>query len=127
LEWSIPSPAPEYNFKLTPLVRGLDPFWKEKMSGSQTMTAAEPLGPIHMPSNSILPFVMSLGLFIAGFGFMYAREPFSNPFLATIFNDYYVSILGVGTTFVCMFIRSINDDKGWHVSLEELEKEGGKG
>lgn len=126
LEWTIPSPPPEYNFRLTPLVRGLDPFWKEKMAGNKTMTAAEPLGPIHMPSNSILPFVMSLGLFIAGYGFMYAREEFSNPFLATIFNDYYVSILGVGITLACMFIRSMNDDKGWHVSLEELEKEGGK-
>jgi heme/copper-type cytochrome/quinol oxidase subunit 1 len=127
LEWTIPSPPPEYNFRLTPLVRGLDPFWKEKMAGNKTMTAAEPLGPIHMPSSSILPFVMSLGLFIAGYGFMYAREPFSNSFLETIFHNYYVSILGVGITFVCMFIRSINDDKGWHVSIEELEKEGGKG
>ena len=126
LEWTIPSPPPEYNFRLTPLVRGLDPFWKEKMAGNKTMTAAEPLGPIHMPSNSILPFVMSLGLFIAGYGFMYAREEFSNPFFATIFNDYYVTILGMGITFAAMFIRSIKDDKGWHVSLEELEKEGGK-
>ncbi|QGR00312.1 cytochrome c oxidase subunit I [Paenibacillus psychroresistens] len=127
LEWTIPSPPPEYNFRLTPLVRGLDPFWKEKMAGNKEMTAAEPLGPIHMPSNSILPFVMSLGLFIAGYGFMYAREPFDNTLLFHLFHDYYVSIIGVGITFVCMFIRSMNDDKGWHVSLEELEKEGGKG
>jgi cytochrome c oxidase subunit 1 len=127
LEWTIPSPPPEYNFRLTPLVRGLDPFWKEKMAGNKTMTAAEPLGPIHMPSGSILPFTMSLGLFIAGYGFMYGREEFSNSFLALIFNNYIVSIIGVGITFTCMFIRSINDDKGWHVTLEELQKEGGKG
>jgi cytochrome c oxidase subunit 1 len=126
LEWTIPSPPPEYNFRLTPLVRGLDPFWKEKMAGNKEMTAAEPLGPIHMPSNSILPFVMSLGLFIAGYGFMYGREEFSNSFLALIFNNYIVSIIGVLITFTCMFIRSVYDDKGWHVELEELEKEGGK-
>jgi cytochrome c oxidase subunit 1 len=112
LEWTIPSPPPEYNFRLTPLVRGLDPFWKEKMAGNKEMTAAEPLGPIHMPSNSILPFVMSLGLFIAGYGFMYA--------------NYIVSVIGILITFTCMFIRSVYDDKGWHVELEELEKEGGK-
>jgi cytochrome c oxidase subunit 1 len=127
LEWTIPSPPPEYNFKLTPLVRGLDPFWKEKMAGNKTMTAAEPLGPIHMPSGSILPFTMSLGLFIAGYGFMYAREDFNNAFLNTIFNDYIISIIGVGITFTCMFLRSVYDDKGWHVELEELEKEGVKG
>jgi hypothetical protein len=70
---------------------------------------------------------MSLGLFIAGFGFMYAREPFSNSFLDTIFSNYIVSIIGVGITFTCMFLRSVYDDKGWHVELEELEKEGVKG
>ena len=39
------------------------------MAGNTEMPAAEPLGPIHMPSSTIIPFVMSLGLFIAGFGF----------------------------------------------------------
>jgi cytochrome c oxidase subunit 1 len=126
LEWTIPSPAPEYNFKYTPLVRGLDPFWKEKMEGNTSMTPAEPLGPIHMPSGSILPFIMSLGLFIAGFGFMFAREPFSNSFFASIFNNYIVCIVGVGITFTCMFLRSVHDDKGWHIEVHELEKEGGK-
>jgi hypothetical protein len=58
---------------------------------------------------------------------MYGREEFNNSFLALIFNNYIVSIIGVAITFICMFIRSINDDKGWHVTLEELEKEGGKG
>ena len=41
------------------------------MEGKKEMMPAEPLGPIHMPSPSILPFIMSIGLFIAGFGFMY--------------------------------------------------------
>ncbi|CAM5455083.1 Cytochrome c oxidase subunit 1 OS=Lysinibacillus sphaericus OX=1421 GN=LS41612_18550 PE=3 SV=1 [Lysinibacillus sphaericus] len=27
LEWSIPQPIPFYNFRQTPLVRGLDPWW----------------------------------------------------------------------------------------------------
>ena len=57
LEWTIPSPAPEYNFAQTPLVRGYDAYWKEKMEGNKEMTPAEPLGSIHMPSPSILPFV----------------------------------------------------------------------
>ncbi len=56
LEWTIPSPPPEYNFKQTPLVRGYDAYWKEKMDGNTGMTPAEPIGSIHMPSPSILPF-----------------------------------------------------------------------
>ena len=35
LEWAIPSPPPFYNFKQTPLVRGLDPYWIEKMEGKK--------------------------------------------------------------------------------------------
>jgi cytochrome c oxidase subunit 1 len=126
LEWTIPSPPPEYNFKYTPLVRALDPLWKEKMDGNGEMIPAEPLGPIHMPSGSILPFMMSLGFFIAGFGFMYARETFKSEFLHTIFGNYIISGIGLLVVLTCMFLRSVYDDKGWHVGLEELENEGVK-
>ncbi|KPV60540.1 quinol oxidase subunit 1 [Paenibacillus sp. A3] len=112
LEWTIPSPPPEYNFKQTPLVRGYDAFWKEKMAGNKEMTPAEPIGSIHMPSPSILPFLMSVGLFIAGYGFMY--------------HTYIVSILGIGMTLICMFFRSVYDDHGFHIEPEELNDKGAK-
>lgn len=111
LEWAIPSPAPEYNFKQTPLVRGLDALWKEKMAGNKEMTPAEPVGSIHMPSASILPLVMSIGLFISGFGFMY--------------KNYYVAAAGIVVTFIAMFLRSVYDDHGWHIEPEELEDDKG--
>lgn len=111
LEWAIPSPAPEYNFKQTPLVRGLDALWKEKMAGNKEMTPAEPVGSIHMPSASILPLVMSVGLFISGFGFMY--------------KNYYVAAAGIVVTFIAMFLRSVYDDHGWHIEKEELEDDKG--
>jgi cytochrome c oxidase subunit I len=112
LEWTIPSPAPEYNFKQTPLVRGLDAFWKEKMAGNKEMIPAEPVGPIHMPSPSILPLVMSVGLFIAGYGFMY--------------HSYIVAGIGMGITLLAMLLRSVYDDHGWHIEPEELEDKGAK-
>lgn len=112
LEWSIPSPPPEYNFKQLPLVRGLDPLFKEKMEGRKEMTPAEPLGSIHMPSPSILPLVMSIGLFIAGFGFMY--------------HNYFVGAGGVLVTLVCMLLRSVFDDHGYHIEVEELQDKGAK-
>ncbi|MFB0846730.1 cytochrome c oxidase subunit I [Paenibacillus oleatilyticus] len=112
LEWTIPSPPPEYNFKQTPLVRGYDAFWKEKMAGNKEMTPAEPIGSIHMPSPSILPFLMSVGLFIAGYGFMY--------------HTYIVSILGIGMTLICMLFRSVYDDHGFHIEPEELNDKGAK-
>jgi cytochrome c oxidase subunit I len=105
LEWSIPSPPPEYNFKQIPLVRSMDAWWKEKMDGKTEMTPAEPVGPIHMPSPSILPLIMSIGLFIAGFGFMY--------------DHLVLSIGGLVITFACMFLRSVFDDHGFHIDPEE--------
>ncbi|WP_212960481.1 cytochrome c oxidase subunit I [Cohnella xylanilytica] len=108
LEWTIPSPPPEYNFKQLPLVRGYDAWWKEKMEGKSAMTPAEPPGPIHMPSPSILPFIMSVGLFIAGFGFMYDKL--------------YLAIGGIAVTLICMFFRSVFDDHGFHIEEDEQEK-----
>ena len=109
LEWAIPSPAPEYNFKQIPLIRGLDAWWKEKMEGNKEMKPAEPVGPIHMPSPSILPFIMSVGLFISGFGFMY---------------NLVVAGIGLAITLMCMMLRSVFDDHGYHIEPEEQKKKG---
>lgn len=126
LEWTIPSPPPEYNFKQLPLVRGLDPFWKEKMAGNKEMTPAEPLSPIHMPSPSILPFVMSFGIFVAGIGFMYADYEIQNDLLRMLFHNHIISGLGLVITIGCMFLRSVFDDHGFHIEVEELEDKGVK-
>lgn len=124
LEWSIPSPPPEYNFAQIPLVRGLDALWVEKTAGNKGMTPAEPLGSIHMPSPSILPFMMSVGLFIAGFGFMYARYGFENEFIDLLFSKYIIAIAGLSITLICMFLRSVYDDHGYHIEPEEIEQKG---
>jgi len=116
LEWAIPSPAPEYNFAQTPLVRGLDALWVEKMAGNKGMTPAEPLGSIHMPSPSFLPFLMSLGLFVSGYGFIYAGQ----------WGTYIVAIAGIAFTLLCMLLRSMYDDHGYHIEPDEIEEKGVK-
>ncbi len=113
LEWSIPQPIPFYNFRQTPLVRGLDPWWIEKQEGNKEITFAEPIGDIHMPNNSAIPFVISMGLFIAAFGALYnqdADKPWS----------IYVLIGGLAITFGAMIFRSVKDDHGFHLHKEEI-------
>lgn len=113
LEWSIRQPIPFYNFRQTPLVRGLDPWWIEKQEGNKEVTFAEPLGDIHMPNNSAIPFVISLGMFIAAFGALYnpdADKPWS----------IYVLIIGLAITFGAMIARSVKDDHGFHLHKEEI-------
>ncbi|TQR07087.1 cytochrome c oxidase subunit I [Psychrobacillus soli] len=119
LEWAIPQPVPFYNFKQTPLVRGLDTFWIEKQEGNKEgMTYAEPLSDIHMPNNSFIPFMMTVGLFIAGFGALYNGEKeWAVPVL----------VLGLAITVASMAVRSVKDDHGFHIHKEDLMNEkGGK-
>ncbi|GAB7387609.1 cytochrome c oxidase subunit I [Bacillaceae bacterium] len=111
LEWALPSPVPEYNFAQLPLVRGLDAWWLEKQAGNKALPAAEPLGEIHMPSPSFLPFVMVIGLVLSSFGFIYHIYP--------------LAALGLLVTFATMFIRSLKDDHGYHITPDELQGKGG--
>lgn len=122
LEWTIASPAPEYNFAQTPLVRGYDAWWHEKMEGNTAMTPVEPIGPIHMPNASILPFVMGIGLFITGFGFMYSGEWGTLGFITV---GHAVGIVGLLITFGCMGLRSLIDDHGFHIEEDEILKDQG--
>jgi len=122
LEWAIESPPPFYNFAQTPLVRGLDTVYIEKMEGNLSgITPAEPVQDIHMPNGSFIPFMMSLGLFIAGFGAMYrTEEPWGMAVL----------VIGLIWTFAAMAMRSLKDDLGFYVKkediLRDLKRKGGQ-
>ncbi|MGQ0803624.1 MAG: cytochrome c oxidase subunit I [Actinomycetota bacterium] len=95
LEWSIPSPPPEYNFADIPEVEGRDDFWHRKYTeddegrlvrlpkGGAVATTEHAGGEggapehgdghgdghgIHMPSPSYFPMILALGLPILGYG-----------------------------------------------------------
>jgi len=87
LEWSTSSPPPDFNFVDVPEVESRDDFWHRKYteddegklmplpSGGAATAAAgadESDGHhIHMPSPSIYPFVMALGLPVLGYAAVY--------------------------------------------------------
>ena len=68
LEWSIPSPPPEYNFARIPVVHSNEPFWDQKypelkhdapvIAGGASEEAEES---IHMPNPSYWPIVVGFG------------------------------------------------------------------
>ncbi|MGK7378519.1 cytochrome c oxidase subunit I [Planococcus sp. 1R117A] len=117
LEWALPSPPPFYNFAQTPLVRGLDTYWIEKMEGNKEgMIYAEPLEEIHMPNGSIIPVIMSFGLFVASFGALYHLDGDKAWALPVL-------ILGLVITFGSMMLRSLKDDLGFHISKADLIKD----
>ena len=83
LEWSIPSPPPEYNFAEIPEVEDRDDWWEKKQRSREEAIAVPEGVPavaggsddeehdIHLPQPSYWPFFVSLGLFIAGMSLVY--------------------------------------------------------
>jgi len=77
LEWSIPSPPPEYNFKEIPVVRSLDDWWATKQgSPHKEVPVSGGSGEgdghdIHLPQPSYWPFVVAMGILIAGYGVVF--------------------------------------------------------
>ena len=64
LEWSIPSPPPEFNFAEIPTVHGRDALWEAKRQrGGQLPEPARVSGAgIHMPNPSYWPLVTAVGV-----------------------------------------------------------------
>ncbi|WP_249869897.1 cytochrome c oxidase subunit I [Oceanobacillus saliphilus] len=114
LEWTLSSPPAHYNFKQLPLVRGLDPLWIEKTEGNGKMTPAEPLDEIHMPNSSIVPLIMTIGFFIASYGFIYQVD--HKAWLIAVY-------VGMAIALGSMLYRSLKDDHGHHITKDELERE----
>ena len=98
LEWALPSPVPEYNFAQIPLVRARDAYWYEKTEGSGSLLPAEPPGPIHMPTGSILPFLVAVAVTAAAYG--------------AIFHILVLVALALLAAFVCVWRFLTEEDEG---------------
>ncbi|MFA5004034.1 MAG: cytochrome o ubiquinol oxidase subunit I [Candidatus Saccharimonadales bacterium] len=69
LEWSTPSPAPEYNFAVLPVVTERDAFWVAKQTDG---TAEKPVyKDIRVPRNTPDAVLIAGGVFLAGFGLVW--------------------------------------------------------
>lgn len=109
LEWSIPSPAPHYNFAVVPQVRERDDWWetKERMKQSGAKKEKTVFEPIHMPKNSGIPFIMSMCFFVAGFGF--------------VFDWMWMTIPGLIGVAICLITRSFQYKIDYYVPVAEVE------
>ncbi|MDH5420939.1 MAG: cytochrome c oxidase subunit I [Acidimicrobiia bacterium] len=96
LEWTMPSPTPEYNFAVNPVVTALDDFWHKKYTEDSdgrpvrrpeaTALVAEleevglnPPAPIHLPNPSYYPFLVGLGMPMIGYGVIYRGAAWGIP------------------------------------------------
>ncbi len=83
LEWSIPSPTPEHNFDVTPVVTSADDFWHQKYQEDdegrlrRVHTGEELAQPgngegVHLPAPSFWPLVLAVGLMICGYAVIFS-------------------------------------------------------
>ena len=99
LEWTMPSPTPEYNFAVEPTVTSLDDFWHFKYDEDEEGRAVRkenadelvdelihanghPEEEIHLPAPSYFPFFVGLGIMFIAYGIMYHTRPYGIPMLA---------------------------------------------
>jgi len=123
LEWSLPNPPPEYNFRVIPTVHDRDAFWYEKNNREQIAAeravaekAEEAHGGIHMPFNSIWPFVASFGLLIVGIGSTAFEAKWDVPGIHWKLG---LSLLGGLVTLVGIYFWSLEGNEGYHLHLDK--------
>lgn len=114
LEWSIASPAPLYNFAVTPHVHSLDAYWEEKQmaehEGRPYRVSPEQMHyhDIHMPKNT------SAGFFIAMFSGLFG--------FAIVWHMWIPAIVGFVGAIASTAIRTFNQDIDYYVSADVVKQ-----
>lgn len=106
LEWSIPSPAPIYNFALPPVVDQLDPLWAIKRGKA-------PKNPnryedIHLPKNT--PIAPYIGLYALAFGF------------AMVWYMYWLAIASILAIVVSLIVRLSQKEPMQIITAEQIRE-----
>lgn len=108
LEWSLPSPAPHYNFAVIPTVTERDFFWelKQTQRTSALRPAADEIKPILMPKNSGKPFLLGVSFFVFGF--------------ALVFEWYPVALVGFLGILACLVARALEKTDEYWIPADEV-------
>jgi cytochrome o ubiquinol oxidase subunit 1 len=108
LEWSIPSPAPVYNFAVLPVVEGRDAFWAAKQRGDASGAAAVRYVDILLPANTPAGLAIGMLAFVVGF--------------ALIWQMYWATPLAILAIIVVLAIRTTaTDDSERVITAAEVE------
>lgn len=108
LEWSTSSPAPFYNFALTPAVNDRDAFWAMKQAGTDAAAASKTYHDITMPKNTPFALYIATASFIGGFG--------------VIWHMWWLALVGLVGVIACLIIRTSDAEIEYTVSAAEIKK-----
>jgi len=108
LEWSVPSPAPHYNFAVTPTVTHRDEWWHRKKAGIGAPTKADYID-IWLPKNSGVGLTVGVLAGLFGFGI--------------IWHLWWLVLVSVIAAIVVIIRRTMSDDNDYRISANELYHE----
>ncbi len=123
LEWSLPNPPPEYNYRVIPTVHARDAYWYNKQHKAEIAQeeaehakAEAAHGGIHMPHQSIYPFVASLGLFIAAIGISVIDHDPSPGFWGKKIG---ISMIGGVVMLAGIYFWALEGNEGYHLHPDD--------
>jgi cytochrome o ubiquinol oxidase subunit I len=105
LEWSVPSPAPVYNFTTIPVIHERDAFWVMKQLNG---TRAKHYEDILLPKNT------GAGVWIAGFAFVFG--------FAMIWHIWWLAVVGLLGVVATIIIRASDDETEYVLTAKEVER-----
>lgn len=125
LEWSLPSPVPEYNFASLPSVEARDSWWHDKamarargVTGEITPDTDRPAGDIHMPDASWYPLLTTFGLTWMMLAFAPLHEPVVW-FGVSLFSSHLpLVIMGLGIMLAGAYLWALEGPGGYHLRIE---------
>ena len=108
LEWATPSPAPYFNFAVTPNVEGEEAYWGIKMKAveSQRLGPEPKYEPIEMPVHSPVGFYTAIFASVTGF--------------ALIWQIWWLAVVGFLAAWAGFVVFAWRDVHEFHVPAEEV-------
>ncbi len=112
LEWSVPSPAPHYNFAVIPTANHRDEWWYRKQH-KLTKTPKSTFKDVWLPRSSGTGIIVGVLAGLAGF--------------SIIWHLWWLLAICFISVIITVIRRTLNDDSEFQVSATELFHEVGKG
>ncbi len=108
LEWSIPSPAPHYNFAVLPEVTHRDEWWYRKEHAARFALSPADITDITLPKNTGVGFMIGMTAFVAGG--------------AIIWHIWWLALLAVLAIVVFIIMRTFDEDTEYILSKTEIAR-----
>jgi cytochrome c oxidase subunit 1 len=100
LEWSISSPPPVYNFRVTPTVHSRDALWAQKIAPVAPALCENGQHGIHLPQPSYFPALCALGIMLGAYGVLFSTVLAIAGLVLAIVSIYAWAFEGVGNVTV---------------------------